>query len=181
MLAVVCIAAMAVSGRGRMPRATATIGPDRSSPTPLNVSGWAAYGQRVLVVTAHPDDAEGFAGGLLSSLHATGTINISYLVVTTGNAGGKCYDDWGPRPGPAGFRDCEKEELAFTRRREMIEAAAFFGVPRSQVFRLGLDDGMVLAHHETSIRRSITAVVRTVKPHIILTHYPYPNLAAPPT
>ena len=56
-----------------------------------------------------------------------------YLIVTTGNAGGSCYDDWGPRPGPPGFRDCEKEELTFTRRREMVAAAEYVGTPRSQV------------------------------------------------
>ena len=40
---------------------------------------------------------------------------------------------------------------------------------------------MVLSHHETSIRRAIAAVVRTAKPHAVVTHYPYPNLAAQPT
>lgn len=153
----------------------------RLAATPLNVTQWAVDGNSVLVITAHPDDAEGFAGGLLATLQDHGAINVSYLVVTSGNAGGKCYDDWGPRPGPSGFRACEKEELGFTRRREMVAAAAYFGVPREQVYRLGLDDGMVLAHHETSIRRAITAVVRTVQPHVVLTHYPYPNLAAQPT
>jgi len=150
-------------------------------PTALDVAGWAAEGRRVLFVTAHPDDIEGFAGGLAAALQQTKTVNMSYLVVTTGDAGGRCYDDWGPRPGPPGFRVCEKEELAFTRRREMVTAAALMGVPRPQVYRLGVSDGMVLAHHETELRRGIAAVVRAVQPHVVLTHYPYPNLAAQPT
>lgn len=34
---------------------------------------------------------------------------------------------------------------------------------------------------DPDLRRRITAVVRMVKPHIVFTHYPYPNLAAQPT
>jgi hypothetical protein len=73
----------------------------------------------------------------VTGVHITGVVwvvcNCRYLIVTTGNAGGSCYDDWGPRPGPPGFRDCEKEELTFTRRREMVAAAEYVGIPRSQV------------------------------------------------
>ena len=40
-----------------------------------------------------------------------------------------------------------KEEIAFTRRKEALKAANFLGV--SAVNRLGVDDGMSIALHET--------------------------------
>ena len=61
----------------------------------------------------------------------------------------------------------------------MKAAGASLGV--NDVRRLGLDDGLSLGVQETRIRRALTAVVRSVKPHIILTHQPFPNFAAPPT
>jgi LmbE family N-acetylglucosaminyl deacetylase len=126
----------------------------------------------VLVVTAHPDDAEGFAGGLVRSLQLQGNVVVEYLIVTSGNAGGRCYN-------ATAFYDCEKEEIAFTRRTEAKAAAAFLGV--SQVNRLGIDDGMSIAVHETRIRRSLVAYTRRFRPHIVVTHSPDPDFDAPPS
>ena len=43
-------------------------------------------GQRILVIIAHPDDAESFCGGTMARLAAEGH-NIHYLLITTGCQG----------------------------------------------------------------------------------------------
>ena len=43
-------------------------------------------GQRVLVIIAHPDDAESFCGGTMACLAAEGR-DIHYLVITRGDKG----------------------------------------------------------------------------------------------
>ena len=51
--------------------------PESSQPTPI---------QRVLVVTAHPDDSEFGAGGTVAKLAREGK-HVSYCIVTNGNKG----------------------------------------------------------------------------------------------
>jgi LmbE family N-acetylglucosaminyl deacetylase len=131
--------------------------------------------KRVLIITAHPDDAEGFSGGLVAALQQRPNVTVSYLIITSGNAGGKCYTS----ENTTKFYSCEKEELAFLRRKESLAAAKFLGA--SNVWRLGLDDGLSVAYHETRIRRAIAAYVRFYKPHIVISHSPYPDWHAPPT
>lgn len=41
-------------------------------PKPLDVAAWAKAGKRMMLVTAHPDDAEYFAGGLVAAFTAAG-------------------------------------------------------------------------------------------------------------
>jgi len=144
-----------------------------AAPRPLDLAAWR--GKRLLVITAHPDDAEGFSGGLIARAVEDHGVEAAYLIVTSGNAGGRCYNTTGARA----FYDCEKEELAFVRRRESKTAAAFLGV--ENVWRLGLGDGMSVAAHETRVRRALTAYVRHFKPHIIISHSPQPDWDAPPT
>ena len=43
-------------------------------------------GQRILVIIAHPDDAESFCGGTMFRLAGEGS-NIQYLVITKGDKG----------------------------------------------------------------------------------------------
>ncbi len=60
-------------------------------PLPLDIA--SMQGKRVLFITAHPDDVEGFAGGLAATLGNMSTgpnaTEVAYLIVTSGNAGGK--------------------------------------------------------------------------------------------
>ena len=151
---------------------------------PLNLTSF--QNKRVLFITAHPDDVEGFAGGLVTALKSQNhnnddddNVEVSYLIVTSGNAGGKCYEGNGNTTAPTKFYDCEKEELAYVRRRESLQAAAFLGV--KNVWRLGVDDGMSVAIHETRVRRAISAYVRSYKPHVVVTHSPNVDWSAPPT
>lgn len=140
---------------------------------PINLTSFA--NKRVLIITAHPDDAEGFSGGLISALQQRKDVHVSYLIITSGNAGGKCYQ----QVSNSTFYFCEKEEIAYIRRKESIAAGAFLGV--ENVWRVGLDDGMSVSYHETRVRRAITTYVRYYQPHVVLTHSPYPDWNAPPT
>jgi len=143
--------------------------------SPLNLTSFD--NKRVLLITAHPDDVEGFAGGLVASLQQRANVSISYLIITSGNAGGKCYNK--NDPDTTSFYSCEKEELGYLRRQESLEAAQFLGV--KNVWRVGLDDGMSWSVHETRVRRAITAYVRHFKPHVVVSHSPNPDWNAPPT
>ena len=150
-----------------------------AAPLPLNISDFA--GKRVLFVTAHPDDIEGFSGGLVGALQRLGSVNISYLINTNGDKGGMCYNATSPGFGPLTFNACESEELAFIRRQEMLAAAEYFGISKPDVHRFSLQDGMMLSYDETLLRLRMSIVIRTVKPHIIVTHNPEPVWLAPPT
>jgi hypothetical protein len=176
-----------------------------AAPRRLDVDAWA--GKRVMFIIAHPDDVEGFAGGLAAelgardvqvrtyglehsssacqlpcrrsgrlpaclpggwialasalvqrlhdcnalvfprvSLSAAATASLhfgtwlnralfarrwqmAFLQVTTGNAGGKCYDNTTVPPlPPTAFTECSKEEIALIRRWESLHAAAFLNV-----------------------------------------------------
>lgn len=145
-------------------------------PAVLNTSAWAE--KRVLFVTAHPDDVEGFAGGLTATLHDQG-VNVSYLIVTNGNKGGMCYNATAPTTADLAFRSCESEEIALFRRREMEAAAAVVGV--QNVSRFGVPDGMVLLLDETLLRLRLSIAIRHHRPHVIVTHFPYPDFRATPT
>ena len=148
-----------------------------ASPVPLNISAWR--GKRLMVIVAHPDDAEGFAGGLLSTLQRRPDLNVTvaYLTVTSGNAGGDCYDEHGEYR-PSSY-ECEPEEIALLRRREMKAAAAYLGA--AHAWRCGFGDGMLVSVRESAVRSRISAYVSAFQPHIVLTHSPDPIWSAPPT
>ena len=98
-----------------------------------------------MLIGAHPDDIEYFASGLVASLKDPALeLNVSTrnLVVTSGNAGGSCYNMSTRQPHPPGH-SCEREELAFIRRQEMIAAGAVLGT--DVVWRGGFDDGEAAA------------------------------------
>ena len=105
-------------------------------------------------------------------------VTVRNLVVTNGNAGGKCYNRSTGAMQPDSY-NCEPEELAFLRRQEMVAAGAALGT--DTVWRCGYNDGMVISIHESEVRERIAAYVRAFEPDVILTHYPYPNFEAPQT
>ncbi|MFO7252439.1 MAG: PIG-L family deacetylase, partial [Actinomycetes bacterium] len=69
--------------------------------------------RRVLAVTAHPDDVDFSAAGTIATLTDKG-IEVVYLVVTDGDAGG--FD-----------RDVDNGGMAELRRAEQLAAAACVG------------------------------------------------------
>ncbi len=110
--------------------------------------------ERVLVVTAHPDDVDfGVAGSVAVWVNAG--VEVTYCVVTDGDAGGS---DW----------SVPRAEMAMLRREEQRAAAAEVGV-RSVTF-LGYSDGRLTASFE--LRRDLSRVLRQVRPDRLVCQSP---------
>ncbi|WP_029214543.1 PIG-L deacetylase family protein [Kallotenue papyrolyticum] len=110
--------------------------------------------RRVLIIAAHPDDAEFMAGGTLARWHAQGA-SIHYLVVTDGTAGSR-----DPQMTPA--------RLAAIRREEQINAARIIGC--EDVCFLGYTDGRV--EPTIQLRFDIARVIRQVRPDVVIAQDP---------
>ena len=110
--------------------------------------------ERVLVVTAHPDDVDFGAAGTVATWTAAG-IEVSYCVVTDGDAGG--FDPEVPR-----------SEIAGIRRQEQRTAAAAVGV--EDVTFLGYPDGRLEV--TLDLRRDIAREIRRVRPQRVLAQSP---------
>lgn len=116
--------------------------------------------ERVLVITAHPDDVDFGAAGTVANLTDAG-VEVVYCLVTDGQAGG--FDHSIPRT-----------EMGAMRREEQTKAAAEVGVTR--LCFLGHMDGEVVA--DLDLRRDISEVIRQVRPQVVITQSPLRNLAS---
>src|SRR5690242_19038650 len=120
--------------------------------------------QRVLCVAAHPDDIDfGYAGTVAGFVEAG--LEVTYLVVTRGDAGG--------------FDDTPRDQMPILREAEQRAAAAVLGVKQVD-FLDGYRDGTVTASIE--LRRDITAAIRRYRPDRVLTSSPlrrWDRLAGP--
>jgi LmbE family N-acetylglucosaminyl deacetylase len=114
--------------------------------------------QRVLVVTAHPDDVDFGAAGTIATWTDNG-IEVAYCIVTDGDAGG--FDPSVPR-----------SEIAGIRQREQTAAAAAVGV--SNLRFLGYPDGLL--ESTLQLRKDISREIRRFKPDIVVTQSPTRNL-----
>ncbi|GAB2915360.1 PIG-L deacetylase family protein [Nonomuraea fastidiosa] len=112
---------------------------------------------RVLVVTAHPDDVDFGAAGTVALFVDRG-VQVTYLLVTDGDAGGN-------------ERALDNSGMAQLRRSEQLAAAKAVGV--TDVRFLGYSDGRVTPTLE--LRRDIARVIRQVKPDLVITHHPDRN------
>jgi LmbE family N-acetylglucosaminyl deacetylase len=110
--------------------------------------------ERILVVTAHPDDVDFGAAGSVAAWTDRG-IEVSYCIVTDGDAGGA--DTGIPR-----------SEMADVRHREQTAAAKTVGV--TDLHWLGFPDGRVEA--TLDLRKAITRVIRLVRPDRVVTQSP---------
>jgi len=110
--------------------------------------------ERILVVGAHPDDADFGAGGTVALWTDSGAV-VTYLVATDGQEGG-----------PDRVRDGRR--LAQVRRLEQRAAAAALGV--SDVRFLGGLDGRLTPSHE--LVAAIAAAMARLRPHRVVTHSP---------
>lgn len=118
----------------------------------------AADLERALVVIAHPDDAEFWAGGTIAVWTAAG-VGVSYLVLTDGEGGG--FDPRVPR-----------SEIPRIRREEQLRAAAVLGV--TDVRFLGRNEGSLLVpNHEVHIE--LVRAIRRVRPRRVITWSPQWN------
>jgi len=111
---------------------------------------------RVLVVTAHPDDPDFGFSGTIAAWTAAG-VEVAYCIATYGDAGG--------------FDDTPRERMPLLREAEQRAAAAEVGV--SDLTFLGYPDGRLSVTHE--LRRDITRQVRRVRPQRVLTQSPERN------
>ena len=113
--------------------------------------------QRVLVVAAHPDDIDFSAAGTIA-LWTDAGIEVSYCLVTDGDAGG--FDESVPRT-----------EIAPMRRKEQTAAAEVLGVHDLRF--LGYPDGRV--EPTMALRKDLARVIRQVRPDRLLCPTPERN------
>ncbi len=112
-------------------------------------------GQRILVIMAHPDDAEFVCGGTMARLAAEGCA-IHYLLVTSGDRGSHEVD-------------MTQERLARIREGEQRKAAVVLGV--QEVTFLGHHDSEVEAN--LALRSELVLAVRKWKPDVVFTFDPW--------
>lgn len=112
-------------------------------------------GQRILVIMAHPDDAEFICGGTMAHLAAEGR-DLFYLLVTSGNKGSH-------------EADMQPEHLAHMREEEQRHAAAALGV--REVTFLGHNDGEVEVN--LALRAELIREIRRVQPDVLFTFDPW--------
>src|SRR5262245_26136910 len=110
--------------------------------------------ERVMVVTAHPDDPEFGAGGTMAKLVKEGR-EVTYVIVTNGNKG-------------SADRAITPERVARIREDEQRSAAQALGVERVEF--LGYEDGEV--EDTRQLRLDIARQIRRWRPDLIITQNP---------
>ena len=110
--------------------------------------------QRVLVVSAHPDDPDFGAGGSIARL-VDGGADVTYVIVTDGRQGGE-----DPKQ--------KDSELIAIRQKEQRAAAKVLGVKKVEF--LGYRDGHLAP--DLKLRRDIVRMIRKYKPDMVITHLP---------
>ncbi len=110
--------------------------------------------ERVLVITAHPDDVDFGAAGSVATWTDAG-IEVTYCLVTNGDAGGS-------------DRAQSREEMARLRQEEQRAAAAIVGVHDLRF--LGYPDGRLEA--TLDLRRDLSRVIRQVRPQRVVAQSP---------
>jgi LmbE family N-acetylglucosaminyl deacetylase len=111
--------------------------------------------QRVMVVMAHPDDAEFTCGGTLCLWAAQGA-QICYVVCSDGSRG-------------MGASSISPKELAILRQDEQRTAADVVGV--KEIIFLGYPDGELAGAGD--LKKDLTLCLRSFRPEILLTFDPW--------
>src|SRR5262245_37359249 len=113
--------------------------------------------ERILIVTAHPDDVDFGSAGSVARWTDAG-IEVAYCICTSGEAGG--FDRSVPRSTMIEIREAEQRA-----------AAKVVGV--TDVTFLGYPDGRLESSFD--LRRDISRVIRRVRPQRVITHSPERN------
>ena len=111
--------------------------------------------KRVLVLAAHPDDAELFAGGTLAKMIADGA-EVAVLVATNGDAGSF---------------ELGRTRLAEVRRLEALQAAGVLGV--HEVAFLDHPDGELDRLEPGFLRAQFIRAIRERRPDVVFTFDPF--------
>jgi LmbE family N-acetylglucosaminyl deacetylase len=112
---------------------------------------------RILVIAAHPDDIDFSSAGTIAGWTDTG-IDVSYCVVTSGDAGG--HDP-----------DVSRADMVTLRQAEQTAAAKQVGVHDLRF--LGYPDGQVEA--SLQLRKDLSRVIRQVRPDRLVCPSPERN------
>lgn len=126
------------------PPGTADIPPTDDSPAP----------RRVLLIQAHPDDAEFMCGGTVAKWVQEGA-EVHYCSITSGDKGTSDPTITGP-------------EIASLREREQRNACEVLGV--TCVTFLGYQDATLVP--DLALRRELTRVIRRVRPDVLMCQDP---------
>jgi LmbE family N-acetylglucosaminyl deacetylase len=113
--------------------------------------------ERILVITAHPDDVDFGAAGSVATWTDLG-IDVTYCIVTDGDAGG--FD-----------RRVSRPEMVEIRRAEQTAAAKTVGV--AELAFLGYPDGRL--ESTIALRRDLSRVIRQTSPQRVVTQSPERN------
>jgi LmbE family N-acetylglucosaminyl deacetylase len=122
---------------------------------PVEVPGMSDKIERVVVVTAHPDDSEFGAGGTIAKLVREGA-EVTYVIATNGDKG-------------SGDRSMTPDRLTRIRAEEQRNAAKTLGVANVQF--LGYPDGEL--EDTRDLRRDVTRELRRWRPDLVITMNPH--------
>jgi LmbE family N-acetylglucosaminyl deacetylase len=111
--------------------------------------------ENVMIVSAHPDDAEGNCGGTTAKWVREGKV-IHYIILTNGDKG-------------SADLSMASEKLAGIREKEQEKAAKVLGV--SGITFLRIPDGELEVSQP--LRKEITRLIRLHQPAVIFTHDPW--------
>lgn len=117
---------------------------------------------RVMIVVAHPDDAEFSSAGTLARFADEG-FHVVLVLCTSGDKG-------------TDRRDITSEELAKIREAEQLESAKRLGIAETEFLRGG--DGELTPDLE--LRGKIVRMIRKHRPDIVITHDPFRPYALHP-
>ena len=124
---------------------------------PMTVDDGSDDVERILVVTAHPDDVDFGAAGSVAVWTGRG-VEVSYCIATDGDAGGS-------------DQSITRLQMAKIRREEQLAAARAVGV--TDVTFLGFPDGRVTP--TLDLRSAIARVIRQVRPDRVVAQSPERN------
>ena len=118
--------------------------------------------ERVMVVVAHPDDAEFSSAGTIARFSEAG-FEVVIVQVTSGDKG-------------TARRDISSADLALLRESEEREAASRLGVKTVEFLRCG--DGELVP--DLNLREKIVRQIRKHRPDIVISHDPFRPYALHP-
>ena len=110
--------------------------------------------EKVMVIYAHPDDAEFGCSGTCATWAKQGA-EVTYCMVTNGASG-------------SSDPEMTREKLADMRRKEQLAAAEILGI--KDVIFMGFEDGYL--YPDLELRKAVAREIRKVRPEVIISQDP---------